>query len=111
MNKALSASDRHALAIASKAKLEQFHLSVIRPIKGKPGELVFEMTVVDENVTNAVAYVQELVGKDSGLIVLQTKSVIRDKVVDPAQREALLKKLGIYQPEGHDRPKAELEAE
>jgi hypothetical protein len=90
-------------------EMKRFDLSVIRPIKNKPGELVFEMSVTDESVSKAVAYVQNLVGKDSGLIVLQTASVIRNHVVDPEQRAAILKKLGIYVPEGYDLPKAKLD--
>ena len=83
---------------------QQFDLSVIRPVKGKPGELVFEMTVTDTSVSNAVSYVKSLVGPE--YVVLQTASVIRDKVVNPEQRAEILKRLGIYEPEGYDKPAA-----
>lgn len=89
--------------------MQRFDLSVIRPIKGKPGELVFEMTVTDESITKAVAYVKSLLGPESDLLVLQTASVIRDKVIDPELRSAILKKLGINDPVDYDRVKAEVE--
>ncbi len=90
----------------SKVEMKRFDLSVIRPVKGKPGELVFEMTVTDKNVTDAVEHVYSLVGKDSGLIVLQTASVIRDKVIDPELRAAIIQKLGLNDPADFDAKKA-----
>ena len=107
----------------AKINMQRFDLSVIRPVKpdvvvaadgsktlkGKPGELVFEMTVTDESITKAVAYVKSLLGPESDLLVLQTASVIRDKVIDPELRSAILKKLGINDPVDYDRVKAEVE--
>lgn len=51
--------------------MQKFHLSVVKPIKGKPGQVMFTTSRVAPSVSSAVAAVrQEIDG--SGWIVVQS---------------------------------------
>ena len=61
-------------AIENTGYVSKFELSVIKPVKGKPGELVFSATVYAETVSDAVKKLRSEV-EGSGWIVVQTASL------------------------------------
>lgn len=61
--------------------LQKFELAVIRPIKGKRGELKFYRTVLADNVTKAVEKVRSEV-EGSGFVVLQAASYHQGAVMN-----------------------------
>jgi hypothetical protein len=58
--------------------MQKFHLSVIQPIKGKPGRVMFTYERTARNVSEAVEAVRsEIAG--SGWAVVQTSSLSKAK--------------------------------
>ncbi len=57
------------------SKIKQnFALSVIRPVKGKPGVLVCELSLAANSVTEAVSRARDMF-QGSGYVVVQTASL------------------------------------
>ena len=58
--------------------MSKFHLSVLQPIKGKAGKVMFTYEKHARNVTEAVEAVRaELAG--SGMVVVQSQSLVKAK--------------------------------